>query len=183
MKFGSQQHNTSSMRLSRKSLIGIAVAATILVIGVVTALSMKGVQTPKAQVEERKAQVSNQTHRNYVTSNAVGQTVVVDRQTGQVRPLTPDEARRLADGIKQLVNQSSEGLVQVHHADGSVSMDLQGRFQNVMLAKKEDDGTISQACVDNVDSAAAFFDIDPELVGAAVRVAKSQPVSTKPEDR
>ena len=53
----------------------------------------------------------------------------------------------------------------------------------MMLAKKEDDGTISTACVDNVDSAAAFFEIDPALVGAAARATKSQPVSTKLEDR
>ena len=61
-------------------------------------------------------------------------------------------------------------------------MDLQGRFQNVMLAKKEDDGTISQACVDNVDSAAAFFEIDPALLGAAPRNTKSLP-APKLEDR
>ena len=183
MKYSSKQNKTRSLRMSHKSLIGVAVAATVLVIGVVTALSMQSGQTQKAKVEERKPQVANQSRRNYVTSNAAGQTVVVDRQTGQARPLTPEEASRLADGIKQLVNQSSEGLVQVRRADGSVSMDLQGRFQNVLLAKKEDDGTISQACVDNVDSAAAFFDIDPELVGAAARTAKSQPVSTKLEDR
>jgi hypothetical protein len=183
MKFSSQQQSPSSTRKSRKSLIGIAVAATILVGGVVTALSLKGVQTPKATVQERKPQVSNQSHRNYVTSNALGQTVVVDRQTGQARPLTADEASRLAAGIKQLVNQSTDGLVQVQHADGSVSMDLQGRFQNVMLAKKEADGTVSQSCVDNVEAAASFFEIDPVLVGAAARIPNTQPGSTKLEDR
>jgi hypothetical protein len=49
-------------------------------------------------------------------------------------------------------------------------MDLQGRFQNVMLAKKETDGTISQACVDTAADAAAFFEIDPEVLSAAKRV-------------
>lgn len=182
MKYSSKQNRNQATRVSRRSLIGIAVAATILVIGVVTALSMRSGQTQKAKVvEEGKPQLAKQSSRNYVTSNAAGQTVVVDMQTGQVRKLTPEEAGRLAEGLKQLVNQSSEGLVQVKQADGSVSMDLQGRFQNVMLAKKEDDGTISTACVDNVDSAAAFFEIDPELVGAAARIAK--PASTKLEDR
>jgi sensor histidine kinase regulating citrate/malate metabolism len=183
MKYSSKQNRTRSTRMSHKSLIGIAVAATVLVIGVVTALSMQSGQTQKAQVQERNLQVARQISRNYVTSNAAGQTVVLDRQTGQTRPLTAEEAQRLAEGIKQLVSQSTEGLVVVHHADGSISMDLQGRFQNVLLAKKEDDGTISMACVDNVDSAAAFFEIDPALVGAAARAAKSQPVSTKLEDR
>lgn len=183
MKYSSQQDRTRSKRSSRRSLVAIAVAATVLVIGVVTALSMVSGQTQKAKVEEGKPQVARQISRNYVTSNAAGQTVVLDRQTGQSRPLTAEEAARLAEGLKQMLSQSTEGLVAVHHADGSVSMDLQGRFQNVLLAKKEDDGTISTACVDNVDSAAAFFEIDPALVGAAARAAKSQPVSTKLEDR
>lgn len=183
MKSSSKQTKPTSARTSRQSLIAIAVAVTILVIGVVTALSMQSAQTQKAKVDEGKPQVSNQKYRNFVTSNAAGQTVVLDRQTGQSRPLTAEEAARLAEGLKQMLSQSTEGLVVVHHADGSISMDLQGRFQNVLLAKKEDDGTISTACVDNVENAAAFFEIDPELVGAAVRAAKSQPVSTKLEDR
>lgn len=83
-------------------------------------------------------------------------------QGQQQNQLTPEEAQRLAEAIKPLVNQSTEGLVQVHHADGSVSMDLQGRFQNVTVAKKEANGTISQSCVNNIDSAAAFFGINPQ---------------------
>ena len=127
--------------------------------------------------------MARQISRNYVTSNAAGQTVVLDRQTGQTRPLTPEEAARLAEGLKQMLSQSTEGLVAVHHADGSISMDLQGRFQNVLLAKKEDDGTISTACVDNLESAAAFFEIDPALLGLAAPISTSKPSSSKPEDR
>lgn len=168
--------------IRHKSLIGIGIGSILLIIGVVTALSMQG-QTPKTQAEERKPLARHQSSRNYVTSNAAGQTVVIDRQTGQARPLTQEEARRLAEGIKQLVNQSSDGLVQIRRADGSVSMDLQGRFQNLMLAKKEADGSISQTCVDNVESAAVFFEIDPALVGVSSRATKSQSVSTKLQDR
>src|SRR5438477_8450201 len=53
--------------------------------------------------------------------------------------LTPEEARKMAAGIQQLVSQSADGLVQVQRANGAVSMDLQGRFQNVIVAKKEAD--------------------------------------------
>jgi hypothetical protein len=177
----------SSKRVSRNSLIGIVVAITILVIGTVTALSMQIRQTKGgAKLEGRKAQMANHPRKNYVTIDAAGQTVAVDGQTGQARPLTPEEARRLAEGIKELVNQSSEGLVQVRHADGSVSIDLQGRFQNVAVAKINADGTISQSCVDNTDSAAAFFEIDPQLFKDAAKPAptsKSQPGSSKLEDR
>lgn len=108
-----------------------------------------------------------------------------NQQAGQTGPITPEEAKRLAEGIKPLVNQSTEGLVQVRHADGSVSMDLQGRFQNVAVAKKEADGTISQSCVDNLASFAAFFGISPKLLVAATPApeSKTQPDSKKPENR
>ena len=186
MKYKASQNATRSTRASHKSLIAIAVGATVLVTSVVTALSMQSGpnQTPKVEkVEKGRSQVANQRQRNYVTSNASGQTVVLDRQTGQTRPLTPQEASILVEGIKQLVSQSTDGLVQIRHADGSVSMDLQGRFQSVLLAKKEADGTISQACVDNLESAAAFFEIDPALLGVVAPVSKSKPSSLKLEDR
>jgi len=84
---------------------------------------------------------------------------------GQVRPLTPEEAQRMADGIRELANQSTDGLQYMTHADGSVSVDLQGRFQNLALAKRNEQGTVTEACVDNPKAAAAFLEIDPQLVG------------------
>lgn len=50
-------------------------------------------------------------------------------------------------------------------------MDLQGRFQNVTLAKKEANGSISQACVNNADSAAAFLGIKRDLLGPVSKTA------------
>jgi hypothetical protein len=95
---------------------------------------------------------------------------------------TPEEAQKIADGIKKLVSQSTDGLVEVRRPDGSVSMNLEGRFQNVTVARKETNGSVSQSCIDNVEAAAAFFKISPELVGAK-RTSANQPVSNKLEDR
>ena len=97
---------------------------------------------------------------NFTTVKVAGQDVEVDGQTGQIKALTPEEAQRLAAGLKQMINQSTEGLEQVHHADGSVSMDLEGRFQNVSVAKVNEDGSITQSCVDNPEAAGAFFGIE-----------------------
>ena len=91
--------------------------------------------------------------------------IPLDPQTSQVRPLTQQEAKELAAGIKELVNQSTDGLQSVQHADGSVSIDLQGRFQSVAVAKRNEDGKLTQSCVDNPKAAANFFEIDPQLVG------------------
>jgi hypothetical protein len=49
----------------------------------------------------------------------------------------------------------------------------------VLLAKKESDGTVSQSCVNDLESAADFFEIDPALLGVASPVSKSEPTSTK----
>ena len=95
-------------------------------------------------------------------------------QETQTRPLTQQEAQKVAQGIKQLVNKSTEGLVSVQHADGTVSMDLQGRFQNVAVARKNADGTITQACVDTPEAAARFFQIDPQLIEDQATPKRSQ---------
>jgi hypothetical protein len=66
-----------------------------------------------------------------------------------------DEAQRLAEQLEG--NKATDGLVQEKQADGTVSVDLQGRFQNVTLAKKNDDGSVSAACVDTPESAGSFL--------------------------
>jgi hypothetical protein len=97
--------------------------------------------------------------------------------------LSPEEAQRVADGLRPLVSQSTDGLVQVRRPDGAVSMDLQGRFQNVTVAKKESDGTVTQGCVDNPNSAAAFFELDPQTVGGSPRAANGPQVPATLPDR
>jgi hypothetical protein len=62
-------------------------------------------------------------------------------------------------------------------------MDLQGHFQNVLLAKKESDGTVSQACVNDLEAAADFFEIDPALLGITNSRATRQAGSNRWPDR
>jgi hypothetical protein len=114
----------------------------------------------------------DKTGRNLVRVKVAGQNVQVDPQTGQMKELTPEEARKMAAGLRQMINQSSDGLVQVQHPDGSVSMDLEGRFQNVTVARVNKDGTVSQSCVNSPEAAGAFFGIDPKLI-------ENQPAASK----
>lgn len=192
----SKTKSKSVKKYSWRTLIGVG-TVTLLLVGIVAAIAKQDGQTKKAQpaqvqkaqagqaqqahVEERKPEVAKQSNRHYVTSNAAGETVVLDRQTGQTRRLTPQEEQTLAEGIKQLVKPTAEGLVEVRQAGGGVSMDLQGHFQNVSVAKKEADGSITQSCVNDLESAAEFFDIDPALLGIAAPVSKADgPSSTLP---
>jgi hypothetical protein len=180
----------SSRKYSWRMLVGVA-AATLLLVGVVSAVSMQSdVTAQRTRLQGRKSEVTNQSgktpeqakgnSRHYVTTNAAGQPIVQDRQTGETRPLTRQEAETLAQGLKQLINPTDEGLVQVRHSNGMVSMDLQGHYQNVSVARKEADGSVSQSCINDLESAASFFDIDPALLGVDAPVSKTEPSSTLP---
>lgn len=135
---------------------GILLTLVFLTVGVVAGITKQ--RTKAASHEATNSALTP-------TAKTVSQTPPAATQTGQIRPLTQEEAQRLAAALKELANQSTDGLKSIHHPDGSVSMDLQGHFQNVALAKRNEDGSITQACVDNPGAGAAFFGIDPELVG------------------
>lgn len=114
--------------------------------------------------------------------NLAARNARVDGQDSQIRPLTQEEAQQLADGIRDLLNRSQEGLKSVEHANGAVSMDLEGRFQNVALAKKTADGGVAVACVDNVESAAAFLEIQPQLINGGSKSSGGRPSSRAPKE-
>jgi hypothetical protein len=186
----SKNQSDSAKRRSLRKLIWV-VAVMLLLVGVVSALSARSeMPALKAQVAGRKSEVAKESAKtpeaakpgsgNYVTMNAAGQAVVLNRQSGQSRPLTPQEAATPAEGIKQLVNPTDEGLVQVRSANGGVSMNLQGHYQNVSVARKEADGSVSQSCVNDLESAASFFEIDPALLGIDAPVSKAEPSSKLP---
>ena len=144
----------------------LVVTAVLTMTAAITAVTVVSRQRATADPGEakRSSQVVQHLKGNFVTVKVAGQEVEVDSQTGQIKQLTPDEARKLAAGLKQIVNQSTEGLVEAQHADGSVSTDLEGRFQNVTVARVNNDGSVTQSCVDSPQTAGAFFGIDPNLI-------------------
>jgi hypothetical protein len=169
---------TVAKKFGRVHVFGIIAALAVLVVGAVTVLSRQPgrVKEPKKQ-ETASVMADKQPKKNYVTVKVGGQDVKVDSQTGQIQELTPEEAQTLAAGLKPMLNKSSEGLVTVQHPDGSVSMDLKGRFQNVAVARVNKDGTVSQSCVDNPQAAGAFFGIDPKLIENAPSPTRVKPNS------
>ena len=90
--------------------------------------------------------------------------------------LTPEEAKTMADGLKPLLNDSADGLTSVKHPNGTVSTDLQERFQNVTVAVKDPTtGAVTQACVNNTEAAAGFFGIDRKLLDLPAKAEQPQP--------
>jgi hypothetical protein len=148
----------SAKRFPRLSITLVVVLA-VLAIGAATVLSRQNSNDQKSNSVS-----ANSANRSYVTRNVAGQDVHVDSQTGEIQELTPEEKQKIAYGLRQMINDSDEGLKQVPHADGSVSMDLQGHFQNVAVARVNKDGSVSQSCVNNTRAAGAFFGIDHKLI-------------------
>jgi len=172
MKKQNQKNKSRTAAKSRRARVVTATVAILLI--AVAGITVLSKQLTSANASP--SQSAGSEAPKYVTVKVGGQDVQVDPQTGQIKPLSPEEAKHLADGLKPMFNRSMEGLKQVRHADGSLSMDLQGRFQNVAVARRNADGTVEQSCVDNPEAAANFFGIDPQLVG----VQPTQGVPSKP---
>lgn len=171
-----KQPAPKAQRFPRFSLTKVLVVTAVLAIAAVTVVSRQRAEANGEREAERGSQAAKKSGGNFVTVKVAGQEVEVDGRTGRMKELTPEEAQKLAAGLKRVVNQSTEGLVQVQHADGSVSMDLEGRFQNVTVARVSKDGSVTQSCVDSPQAAGAFFGIDPKLIEQSnTRPAENRP--------
>lgn len=85
---------------------------------------------------------------------SAGMIAAVDPKTGKLVEPTPEQIRALTSPAGSTVSRSAEGLVEVHRPDGSVMIDLQGRFQDYAVARIGPDGKPVISCVP--DSAAAL---------------------------
>ena len=148
---------------SRRSLL---IAGAI--VGVIVVASAISLAARRRAAETESTPKITDVTKKYVSVRVAGRDVEFDPQTGQIKPMTPEKAQEIAELLKARLSKSADGLVQVRNADGSISMDLQGRAQNVVLARSNDDGTVEHTCVDEPLAAAEFLGIDPKLVGADV---------------
>jgi hypothetical protein len=164
--------NSVSRRFPRLLGVGLLFGIILLTVGVVAGISR--------QPSGAKGSLNGPLGGSNTRASSLTDQVV--QQTGQIKPLTQEEAQRLATELKTLANRSTDGLQPVNHPDGTVSIDLQGRFQNVALAKRNEDGAVSQSCVDNPAAGAVFFGIDPRLVGVKTG-ARVSPSSTTPTQK
>lgn len=155
---------------ARRGPLLVALALVVLAIGAISAVSRQLV----AGKESAQPQNSDSGSRKYMTVKVAGQDVQVDPQTGKLKPLNAQEAQELAAGLKKMLNKSAEGLSEVKHEDGSVTMDFQGRFRHAIIARTKEDGGVSMSCVDTPQAAAAVLEIDPKLFDIESAPAKPQ---------
>ena len=142
----------------------IALATVVLVIAAISAVSRQLAAGKQNTEPENPVSLKDSNTKKYMTVKVAGQDLQVDTQTGKLKPLTNQQTQELAEGLKDMVNKSADGLTQVKHEDGSVSMDLEGRFRHVVIAREREDGTLSMSCVDNPQAAGAVLGVDPKLL-------------------
>lgn len=83
----------------------------------------------------------------------------VAEKSGEIfaRKETDEQDRNMAETIKRLTNRTTKGLFEKKLRSGAFLLDLQGRFQNVMLAKIESGDEPVAACITSLDEANEFF--------------------------
>ena len=81
-----------------------------------------------------------------------GMVVGIDPETGELGMPTPEQLRALSESPQYQVDHSAAGLLEVHHPDGSVSVDLQGRFQEYATVRVGPDGKLIFRCVDGKEA-------------------------------
>lgn len=64
--------------------------------------------------------------------------------------VAPVSSLTIDANTQQALRRDDSGLVEVYHPDGAVSIDLQGRFQNVAVARIGEDGKVRvTGCADD----------------------------------
>ena len=157
--------NTSKRRRRYLSPTSIVVAVIVLAIGTATVASRQRLSNGLDKANLATAGSGATNFKATSQDSALGNQNVQDDRT-------PEETARLAAGLGQVIDQSTEGLVQIQHADGSVSMNLDDHFQNVTVARIDQRGNLAQSCVDNPQAAGSFFRLNPELIQTQRRVVR-----------
>lgn len=80
----------------------------------------------------------------------------VSAQTADAERLQLENDKEMAREIARVTNRSEEGLVSKQTKNG-IFVDLQERFQNVMIARTEEKGSPSAACITSLDEANGFL--------------------------
>jgi hypothetical protein len=82
---------------------------------------------------------------------AAGLIAYIDPKTGGITSTpTAEQRAEMRAALAALVNDSDEGLVEVTLPDGSVMLDLQGRFQEALAVLVAPDGTRRYECISSV---------------------------------
>jgi hypothetical protein len=113
----------------------------------VVAVSLAVAATPDAGAQGRQ--------KRYKATRAF----VVDKQTGAIRMPTQAEVDDVVANLTTMGQRPDESLQQTTQPTGTVTVDLDGGFGGVVLARPNEDGTWETRCVFTLEEGAAFLGI------------------------
>jgi hypothetical protein len=121
------------------------IAAAFAAVVVVVSLAMAA--TPEAGAQGRQ--------KRFKATRAF----VVDKQTGAVRMPTQTEVDEVVANLTAMGQRPAESLPQTTGANGAVTVNLDGGFGGILLARPNEDGTWETRCVFTLEEGAAFLGI------------------------
>ena len=144
------------MRWKATCLTALA-AVTLLVLSAGTAAADENeAQSPPAESVEAEAQGT----AAEVPAGTEMMRVYRDPETGKLthRPPAGAKALALSEETKEMLSRSNKGLEARVLPDGTVGMDLQGRFMSFAVAHRDADGKLVTDCVHSAEEAEAALD-------------------------
>ena len=90
---------------------------------------------------------------------------VVDKETGAVRMPTEDEVDQVVTSLSALGQRPDGTLQQSTAPNGAVTMDLDGGFGGILLARPNADGTFETKCVFTIEEGAEFLGLVQDDTG------------------
>jgi len=121
----------------------------MLVLGVTGALMMSG-------PDRLSAQSSNRGDDAAVT--LAGRKIRIDRTTGKLRELSPQEARALVSTLTTMTTRTEQAA---EKPSGATLVQMTG-FDHVLVGRPNADGTVDVVCVSSLDEAVAFLSQEPK---------------------
>jgi len=73
--------------------------------------------------------------------------VAVDPETGQLGMPEREAAALTIDELQEMARREAQGLVTIHHSDGSETINHQGRFADYAIVRMGSDGRLLFDCV------------------------------------
>ena len=123
---------------------------------------------PKRKVQQTEA----------AAPGGAAQQVAVDPGSGAPGAPTAEQIQALERAVAAMLSQSSEGLEVVELPDGTLTIDLEGRFQEVIVATVAPDGIVRMGCVNRPGQVRAAL-APKAREGAAKAAPAAKPLEVK----
>ena len=141
-----RQKNKRLVRFAAISAVIVAIAGITTVV-----LSQDKISESKGTLREARSQA-----KKYVATREI----IFDQASGKLRKPTDEETQAMVAQVSKLTNRSSEGLTIETDASGKKLVNLEGRFNGVVLGRANADGTTEVRCVFTMEEAAEFLGLE-----------------------